>query len=114
MIPSLLMENEPRRIAVQRVAHTAQRHAKSLKDNAFSAFSMWRRPIRRGDGSLSALSYAVMSHRTQLVVVEGVRTGCRTQFNAFSDSQITNFNILVGREIGIVCLGAPNFGERHG
>jgi hypothetical protein len=111
MNPSLLMEKWPRCDAEARAENTAHPSAKSLRHNAFSIRYNGR---VRGDRSLSALSYALTSRRTQLVVVEEVRTRCWAPFNAHSDSQITNFNILVGWEIGIAHLRTPGIGERHG
>lgn len=111
MSASLPMENGLRRDTVPRVAHSAPAAAKSLRHNAFS---IQCGENAHGDGSLSALSYALRPRRTQPVVVEGVTTGRWTHFNAISDSQITNFNILVAREIGIASLRMSILGERHG
>lgn len=107
----LPMENRPSGRPLTSIAHIERPAAKSLQHNAFSIQSAGNGGV---DGSLSALSYAVTSPRTQLVVAEGFRTECRWVFNAHSDSQITNFNILVGWEIGIAHLRQSNVGGRHG
>jgi hypothetical protein len=111
MNPRLLIENRGTRSADHATVSVRRHTAKLRRRNAFSI-----RPAagRRDDCSLSALSYATESRRTQAVAVEAVRTAPRTDLTRDSDSQLTNFNISVEWTIGIPRIQRLVAGGRHG
>lgn len=105
------MENGRSRSALARSAQSRGQAANSRQCNAFS---IEVNPNSGGDGSLSALSYAPATRRTQVVVVESRELAFRADSTHRSDSQLTNFNISVVREIGNARLRRLIAGGRHG
>lgn len=111
MSANLPMENRRLRPVLTGTRQAGRTPANPRQDNVFSI-----QPDSNGigDGSLSALSYAMTPRRTQVVVVEGVRARLRAASTAHSDSLITNFNILVGRKMGIAHLRHWSVGGQRG